>query len=32
MTMTEMATPTTTDRIEKRRVLRAAPARVWRAL
>jgi len=32
MTMTEMATPTTTDRIEKRRVLRAPPARVWRAI
>jgi uncharacterized protein YndB with AHSA1/START domain len=31
MTMTKMAT-TTTDRIEKQRVLRAAPARVWRAL
>ncbi len=31
MTMTEMAT-TTTDRIEKRRVLRASPARVWRAI
>lgn len=30
MTMTEMAT--TTDRIEKRRVLRATPARVWRAI
>jgi uncharacterized protein YndB with AHSA1/START domain len=32
MTTTEMATTTTTDRIEKRRVLRAPPARVWRAI
>jgi uncharacterized protein YndB with AHSA1/START domain len=32
MTMTAMTAGTTTDRIEKRRVLRAAPARVWRAL